>query len=146
MVRVGTLVRDAVGSDASVVSTLLTALGYPASTDLAAERIAFFAADPLSRVQVADADGEVVGLAATHLVPRLDSELLSCRIVDLVVAPDHRRRGVGRMLLEAAEAEAGNRGAQRLDLTSGDWRPDAHCFYERLGLESSARGYVTRVA
>ena len=141
----GLLVRNAAGSDAGVIATLLTELGYPASTDFAAERLAFFDADLSSRLQVADAAGEVVGLVATHVVPRLDGELLSCRIVDVVVAPDYRRRGVGRALLGAAEEEARQRGARRLDLSSGDWRPDAHAFYERLGFESFSRGFVKRL-
>lgn len=139
-------VRDAVSSDAAVTAALLTELGYPASVDFARERLEHFQADSLSRVQVAEReDGAVVGLVATHVVPRLDTEIASCRVVDIVVAPSQRRTGVGTALILAAEAEARRQDCQRLDLSSGDWRDDAHAFYERLGFEIQSRGFVKRL-
>jgi GNAT superfamily N-acetyltransferase len=138
-------VRDATSSDAERVARPLTELGYSASEEFAAERLAYFKSEPHSRVLVVEAHGELVGLVATHLVPRLDTERRSRRIVDLVVAEDHRRAGVGRTLLTAAEAEAQRHGCRRLDVSSGDWRPDAHAFYERLGFEPRSRGFVKRL-
>ena len=139
------MVRDAVLSDAVVTAMLITELGYPASVDFATERLANFKADPFSRVQVAERDGEVVGLVATHVVPRLDTEIGSCRVVDIVVAPSQRRNGVGTALIRAAEAEARRQQCQRLDLSSGDWREAAHAFYEMLGFETQSRGFVKRL-
>lgn len=141
MERAGVDVRDATAADAGAVAALMTALGYPASGTLAAERLAAFAADPASRVQVAERDGEVVGLVATYVVPRLDADVIACRVVDIVVAAPARRSGVGRALIRAAEAEAGRQGCRRLDLSSGDWRSDAHAFYEALGFERSALAF-----
>jgi GNAT superfamily N-acetyltransferase len=130
-------VREAVAGDGAAVAELLTVLGYPASNEFALQRLVAFDADPASRVQVAEADGVVVGLVATHVVPRLDADLFSCRIVDLAVSVGHRRQGVGSALVAAAEAEARRSGCRRLDLSSGDWRDDAHAFYERM--DSKAR-------
>jgi GNAT superfamily N-acetyltransferase len=140
------LVRDTRPSDAGYVASLLTDLGYPVSSEFAAERLAHFERDRASRVQVAEDDGTVVGLVATHILPRLDSEVLSCRIVDIVVAANQRRHGVGSALLHAAEVEARRQGCLRVDLTSGDWRADARAFYERMGFESRSHGYVKRLS
>jgi N-acetylglutamate synthase-like GNAT family acetyltransferase len=145
VVSVSLCVREAVPGDGAAVADLLTELGYAASSEVALQRLVAFDADPASRVQIAEADGAVVGLVATHVVPRLDAELLSCRIVDLVVSEDHRRQGVGSALVAAAEVEARRCGCRRLDLSSGDWRDDAHAFYERLGFETSSRGFVRQL-
>jgi GNAT superfamily N-acetyltransferase len=138
--------RDATAGDAEAIAALLSELGYPVSATTAAELLAVFADDPRSRVQVAELTGQVAGLVATHVVPRLDADARSCRIVDLVVAQRHRRNGIGSALIDAAEAEARRQHCARLDLSSGDWRPDAHGFYERVGFESRARAFVKRLA
>jgi GNAT superfamily N-acetyltransferase len=69
----------------------------------------------------------------------------SCRIVDLVVAASRRRDGVGSALLAAAEVEARHQDCRRIDLSCGDWRGEAHQFYERMGFESRSRGYLMRL-
>jgi PhnO protein len=106
-----------------------------------------FAGDPASRLQVAVAEdgGELVGLVATHLVPRLNRERWICRVTELVVDPAARRSGVGRALIAAAEEEARSRGANLLDLTSGDWRDEAHRFYPEAGFERVGIGYLRRL-
>jgi GNAT superfamily N-acetyltransferase len=138
--------RDAADGDAAAVAALLSEMGYPVGAADAADLLAAFTADARSRVQLAEISGEVVGLIATHVVPRLDSERRSCRIVDLVVAERHRRNGIGAALIDAAEQEARRQHCARLDLSTGDWRPDAHAFYERMGFESRARAFVRRLA
>jgi GNAT superfamily N-acetyltransferase len=137
--------RDATADDAAAVAALLSELGYPVSAASAVELLSAFADDPRSRVQLAEVSGEIAGLVATHVVPRLDSDARSCRIVDLVVAERHRRGGIGVALLAAAEKEARRQRCARLDLSSGDWRPDAHAFYERMGFESHARAFLKRL-
>jgi GNAT superfamily N-acetyltransferase len=139
-------IRDALQADADSVAALLADLGYPMTADAAAVRIARFASEPASRLQVADIQGGVVGLVATHVVPRLDDDGLSCRITDLVVSASHRRLGIGGALMGAAEDEARRAGAPRLDLSSGDWRTDAYEFYARLGFETRSRGFTKRLS
>lgn len=128
------------------MAALLGELGYPATAELAGELPATFAADPYSRVQLAVVGGEIAGLVATHVVPRLDADRRSCRIVDLVVAERHRRRGIATELVAAAEADSHRQSAARLDLSSGDWREDAHAFYQSAGFQLNARSFVKRLA
>jgi GNAT superfamily N-acetyltransferase len=131
--------------DAASVAALLGELGYPASPARAATFAAAFAQRPGTALLVATVEGEVAGLVATCLVPRLDEDRLSCRITDLVVAGTRRRQGVGRALVAAAEATARAAGARRLDLSTGDNRRDAHAFYERLGFRGNARALTRRL-
>lgn len=138
-------IRDATEGDADAVAALLADLGYPTSRDAAAARVARFACEPASRLQVADSADGVVGLVANHMIPRLDDDRCSCRITDLVVAASHRRRGVGSALIAAAEREARRSGVPRLDLSSGEWREDAYAFYARLGFATRSRGFTKRL-
>jgi len=50
-------------------------------------------------------------------------------LAGLFVAPEHRRKGAGAILVRAIEDQARSRGASRLYLYSGNAIP----FYERLG-------------
>ncbi len=108
-------IRDATPADAAAIVGLLGDLGYPATEHEAAERLARFTADPASRLLVVEADGSgVVGLVATHAVPRFDGDALSCRITDIVVAEAHRRAASARGASAAAERQARAIRAPRL--------------------------------
>ena len=138
-------IRDATPADADAVAGLLGELGYPCSASAAEDQLRRFTAQPRSRVQLAEVAGRVVGLVATHVVPRLDGDGPSCRITDLVVSQATRRSGIGTALVAAAEREARRQAAPRLDLSSGEWRADAHAFYDRLGFDAVSRGFTKRL-
>jgi ribosomal protein S18 acetylase RimI-like enzyme len=53
----------------------------------------------------------------------------------LAVAPDRRREGLGRQLMDAAEAWLRDRGAPKLQLMVRTSNAEALGFYEALGLE-----------
>jgi GNAT superfamily N-acetyltransferase len=84
-------------------------------------------------VLVADAGGAVVGLCTAY--QDLHSVRFGYRawVEDLAVDPEHRSRGVGKALLDAAKGWARERGATHLELDSAEARADAHRFYEREG-------------
>jgi GNAT superfamily N-acetyltransferase len=138
-------VRDAVEEDARGISVLLGDMGYPTTSEAAASLVQRFLKHLGSRLQIADGPDGPVGLIATQTVPRLDADVLSCRITDLVVSARHRRLGIGAALLAAAEREARRAGACRLDLSSGDWRAEAYSFYAAMGFETSARAFTKRL-
>jgi GNAT superfamily N-acetyltransferase len=138
-------VRVAELTDAEAVASLLTEMGYPSTAEAAEGAIDRFTRGSASHLQVAGLGPEVVGLVATHLVPRMDDDAWSCRITDLVVSNAHRRLGIGSALLTAAESHALTHGARRLDLSSGDWRQEAHAFYTNAGFTSHSRGFTRRL-
>ena len=63
------------------------------------------------------------------------------QIMALAVAPSRQRRGLGRMLMTAAESALLERGARVLVVTSGNQRSDAHAFYESCGYSFTGRRY-----
>ena len=60
-------------------------------------------------------------------------------LTSLVVLSSRRRQGIGQSLIAAAEEFCWSAGCHRIELTSGDHRPDAHRFYEELGYSSESR-------
>ncbi len=138
--------RPAGEHDAPEVADLLRELGYPCEPATAAAHINRFNRVAGSRLVVAVIEPEqVVGLVATHIVPRLDDDAFTCRITDIVVAGSHRRLGIGSLLVASAASHALEADAPRLDLSSGDRRSDAHAFYLRHGFEVRAKAFTKRL-
>ena len=136
------VLRPAQPSDAEELSGLLSELGYPSAAEAIARRISACGEVPGLSIVVALLDERVVGVVAVHCVPTLISDAALGRITALVVSTKVRGRGVGRLLVEEAEAFAHRRGCERMELTSGDHRPGAHAFYERLGYAVEARRFI----
>ena len=91
---------------------------------------------------VAEEDGEVVGTMVLIVVPNFSHGALPLAIVEnMVVDPAHRRRRVGRALMEYAIARAREAGCYKLQLMSSTKRRLAHWFYKRLGFKTSAYGF-----
>jgi len=87
-------------------------------------------------------NGEVVGTFQIHFLnglafkgrPRVELESVHVR-------EDRRGTGVGRLMMDHAEALARDAGACMIQLTSNREREGAHHFYRRLGFEQSHLGY-----
>ncbi|MEV0716006.1 GNAT family N-acetyltransferase [Asanoa sp. NPDC050611] len=127
-------VRLAHSADAAAVNGLLHQLGYPQDgTAMTATRIETWSGDPWSAAYVADAGRDVLGLVAVHICPFFERTGTWGRIVALVVSDRARGQGVGHQLVAAAESFATSRGCERMEVTSGDHRHDAHEFYRRQG-------------
>lgn len=93
-------------------------------------------------VLVADADGEVVGVCQVMVFPHFQhTGGWCCELESVHVREDHRGRGVGGRLLEAAEELARRRGCYRMQLTSRNVRVDAHRFYLAHGFELTSQGF-----
>ncbi len=90
--------------------------------------------------------GEVVGLAGVRAETLLEQDPPAARLLALVVAESHRRRGIARRLVEAAEVAGGALGCFRIVLTSADHRADAHAFYRAVGYEQTGRRFAKDLA
>ena len=60
---------------------------------------------------------------------------LQARIEDVVVDGEHRRRGIAKILTEAAIERARKSGAKRVGLTSRPTREAANALYLSMGFE-----------
>ena len=133
-------VRDAQAADAPAIALLLKQLGYPtepAAVEQRLERLRIVG----DRILVADVDGRAVGLVHLQVSPAIERDRPAAKLGALVVDEAHRGRGIGRLLVEAMEAEARLRGCELVFLTTSERRDDAHAFYERVGLEQTGRRY-----
>ncbi|MCX2723383.1 GNAT family N-acetyltransferase [Roseibium salinum] len=89
-----------------------------------------------------DGAGAVVGTFQIHFLkglaftgrPRVELESVHVRA-------DRRGTGVGRLMMQKAEALAAEAGACLVQLTSNKEREGSHQFYMRLGYDQSHRGY-----
>jgi GNAT superfamily N-acetyltransferase len=136
-------IREARADDAPGVARLLGELGYPATPEQVQQRLAAHLL-PGTRIFLAESDGRLVGLASFHCFPLIHEDSWLGRITSLVVAESQRGRGVGRRLVAATEEFAWASGCLRVEVTSGDHRPDAHRFYEHLGYQSDCRRFIRR--
>jgi len=76
------------------------------------------------------------GIAGAFLEPNDRSR---AHLISMWTAPTHRRRGVGRMLVNEVAAWAQGRGAEVLQLMVTSRNDAAMRFYERLGFRRTGR-------
>ena len=134
-------VRDGTLNDAEPIARLCTQLGYPLESRIVPSRLARLESDPNARCLVAQSDADVAGLATVHLRHTLNHEAPIAQLTLLVVDEAQRTRGIGRVLVQAAEEWARSRGAKRFVVTTALQRADAHAFYEKLQFKHTGRRY-----
>jgi ribosomal protein S18 acetylase RimI-like enzyme len=76
------------------------------------------------------------GLAVVRFRPSIWTVGLECYLAELYVVPQLRGQGRGRSLMEAAIELARERGADYMELNTGDDDVAARALYERLGFSN----------
>lgn len=84
-----------------------------------------------ARVLVAERRGRIVGMVTMQLVISTAEGGLSGLLEDLIVTSVHRRRGLGKALLEAAVNWARGQGATRIQLLADGHNVPAIIFYRK---------------
>jgi GNAT superfamily N-acetyltransferase len=135
-----TSIRIAVESDAPAIAELTAQLGYDVSADDVAARLARILSRDNERFFVAVADNRVCGWVHAVVADYVDVEAFVL-IGGLVVDRTRRRQGIGRALLNHAEAWAREQGCSLVRLTSSSTRTKAHRFYEELGYSNVKTQY-----
>jgi len=132
-------VRSAEPADADVAGRLLhdfnTEFGEPTpGADLLTKRVRLLLGEGQTVVLLGGVGPD--GLAVLRFRPAIWSESLECYLAELYVVPDKRRRGLGRALMQAAMASARERGADHMDLGTGEQDVAARALYESLGFSN----------
>jgi ribosomal protein S18 acetylase RimI-like enzyme len=76
------------------------------------------------------------GLAVLRFRPSIWSQALECYLAELYVTPPMRGRGLGRALMNAAIEHARERGADHMELGTGEQDAAAIALYESLGFSN----------
>jgi ribosomal protein S18 acetylase RimI-like enzyme len=90
-------------------------------------------------ILVADRDGKVIGYTYSGVE---GNDYMALRgpagvVYDIVVDPDHRKQGVGRLLLDATLEALKARGAPRAVLSTAERNTDAQRLFDRAGFRAT---------
>ncbi|MFL6765550.1 MAG: GNAT family N-acetyltransferase [Sphingomicrobium sp.] len=136
--------REAKPSDAPRLVDLIHELGHEISEKAVRKNLSKLKKSgelPL----VATLDREAVGLIGVHKSVMIHREAPVGRISPLVVAEKAQGFGLGRMLVEAAEALLKEAGCQIVEVTSNDRRAEAHAFYRHMGYERTSIRFMKKL-
>jgi GNAT superfamily N-acetyltransferase len=134
-------IRRATSDDLESILPLAEQLGYPTSPEAMIARLTSILADPMRVIFVADpGDGIAAGYiqASRHVSLEVDPLV---EIDGLVVSRDHRRQGIGKMLIAAVEEWARSLGILTVRLHTNIIREEAHRFYKDLGFTINKTQY-----
>jgi GNAT superfamily N-acetyltransferase len=138
------LIRPFIPSDTADMSALMADLGYPSTPEQVAERMRSMSADYYHTL-VAEVAGRVVGFIGVIILPVYEYSIPVGWILALSVAEHHRRKGIGKALIAAAEDDLRSRGIEDVRLHSGLQRDDAHEFYTRLEYDKTGYRFKKRL-
>jgi ribosomal protein S18 acetylase RimI-like enzyme len=79
------------------------------------------------------------GVAVARFRPTLWEDGLECYLAELYVTPERRRRGLGRILMDALVQDCRRRGVVRIELGTSEDDVAARALYERSGFTNRER-------
>lgn len=132
-------VRPAELADAEAIGRLLHAFNTEfddptPGPERLAERVRHLLGEGEITVLLAGAGPD--GLAVLRFRPAIWTEALECYVAELYVVPDRQRQGLGRALMQHAIEVARGRGADHIDLGTGEDDVAARALYESLGFSN----------
>jgi aminoglycoside 6'-N-acetyltransferase I len=137
--RYGLEIRAAASADAPGLCELLQTAGHVIAPRVMAERLDAMREDPGAALIAAEW-GPPAGVVLLHWYRTLDATQSTAQITMLLVAPDDRRRGIGRLLIKAAAQAARVAGCGALELLAKPEETALHAFGLATGfLEAGPR-------
>jgi GNAT superfamily N-acetyltransferase len=135
------IIRRANQDDLESITSLAEQLGYPTSTEAMTTRLTDILSTREKVIFVADpGNGKAAGYiqASVHVSLEVDPLV---EIDGLVVSRDHRRQGIGGLLIAAVEDRARSLGILTVRLHTNIIREEAHRFYKDLGFTINKTQY-----
>jgi ribosomal protein S18 acetylase RimI-like enzyme len=131
-------IREATTEDAADIQRLARELAEtvgdaPPVEGAVRKRLEELLETPRARVLVVENGRRVVGAASFWVKPDLAHGDAVVEVPMLVVAEDHRRTGVGRLLMEGVRSIASENGASMIELVATTANVAAREFYRSLG-------------
>ncbi len=139
--RHGLEIRTATGADAAGLSALFGAVGHVISARVLAERLDAIRQDP-GVILIAVAWGPPSGLIMAHWYRTLGADQPTAQITTLLVGPDERRRGIGRLLIKAAGQAARVAGCNTLEIAAAPKEQHLHEFCRTTGFIEAGSRFV----
>jgi aminoglycoside 6'-N-acetyltransferase I len=139
--RYGLEIRAATSAEAPGLAELLSLAGYPIETRILADRLDALRQWPGTAL-VALEWGPPSGLVVLHWYKTLGAAQPTAQITTLLVGPDERRRGIGRLLLKAASQAARVAGCDALELTVAGEVPTLSAFCFATGFSETGSRFV----
>jgi predicted N-acetyltransferase YhbS len=134
-------IRSPRATDAEQLAALNRELGYATESQEIVSRIKRVSKLSEHFIAVAEIESGVIGwVQAEHRFSMETGE--KAELVGLVVSAGTRRGGVGRLLVQAAEEWAVDRGLSSIVVRSNVVRPESHSFYKRIGYTRSKTQHV----
>ena len=131
-------IREATTEDAADIQRLARELAEtvgdaPPVEGAVRKRLEELLETPRARILVVENGRRVVGAASFWVKPDLAHGDAVVEVPMLVVAEDHRRTGVGRLLMEEVRSIASENGASMIELVATTANIAAREFYRSLG-------------
>lgn len=101
-------------------------------------RVESLLSDPQFWVLATFAGDNVIGGLTAHTIPMTHKAASALFVYDIAVQMDHKRRGVGRRLIERLRDEAEQQGIGDVFVLADNEDEHALAFYRALGAEPSA--------
>lgn len=129
------VIRKAALDDAKAIAEISSNdLGYDCTTEFVTNKLTGLDKSR-EAVFVAENENSVIGYIHIEKYDTLYCETLA-NVLGLAVKSDSRRKGAGRLLIQAAENWAKDIGAKGVRLNSGGSRTAAHSFYRSVGFDN----------
>lgn len=144
-------IRRAEAADIDTLIALITALAHfeelPPPDEEARGRLIEhgFGDRPKYEAWIAEWEGMAVGYAFLFEAYSTFLARPTLYLEDLFVLPDHRRRGIGKALLQHCFVLARERGCGRMEWTCLDWNERAQAVYKGLGARRMSEWYLYRL-
>lgn len=118
----------------SLARELATAVGDSSpAREAVRKRLDELLEETRARTLVAEGEGGIMGVVSFWIKPDLAHGDVVVEVPMLVVAEDHRRAGVGKLLVEEVRKQASDHGAGVIELIATSDNNTAREFYRSLG-------------
>jgi GNAT superfamily N-acetyltransferase len=134
------IIREVKPEDYLDICTLSKELGYAYPAEKTEQRIRFILENTKDIILVAESGGRTVGYIHASPYHQMYHDPIM-NILGFVVTEEMRSSGIGHLLITEIERQAREKGFTGFRLTSGDYRKDAHRFYEKHGFTTNKTSY-----